>query len=126
MYEGYRLKINGNEVPNADIAKGTYSLKKDDRVIDSYEDMDKVTHEVVSKKPKVTISFSLRKHTSEEHERAVKLTSVKQNLSVEYFDDDTNSYVVGLFKMEVGEYSHAFAGTQRIFYNETPIKLIEY
>lgn len=126
MYQGYRIKINGIKVNNTMIASGTYNMSTAGRVIDSWEDADKIKHEVLAKKKKVAISFELREHKSSEHTAFINLVEVTENIPVEFYDDKTDSYKAGMFKMDKVEFSHKNATNSEITYNNTKIELEEY
>lgn len=126
MYQGYRIKINGIEVNNTMIASGTYNISTEGRVIDSWEDADKIKHEVLAKKKKTTISFELREHKSSEHATFIGLVELTENVPVEYYDDKTDSYKSGTFKMDKIEFSHKNATKTEITYNTTKVALEEY
>lgn len=126
MYQGYRIKINGIKVNNTMIARGTYSISTTGRVIDSWEDADKIKHEVLAKKKKTTISFELREHKSSEHASFISLVEKTENVPVEFYDDKTDSYKAGTFRMEKVEFSHKNATKTEITYNTTKVALEEY
>ena len=126
MYQGYRIKINGIKVNNTMIARGTYSISTTGRVIDSWEDADKIKHEVLAKKRKTTISFELREHKSSEHAEFIRMVEKTENVPVEFYDDKTDSYTSGTFKMDTVEFSHKNATKTEITYNTTKVALEEY
>ena len=113
MYQGYRIKINGIKVNNTMIARGSYNISTEGRVIDSWEDADK-------------ISFELREHKSSEHASFISLVEKTENIPVEFYDDKTDSYKTGTFKMEKVEFSHKNATAKEIIYNNTKVTIEEY
>lgn len=126
MYQGYRLKIDDTIVPNEIIARGTFSFQKVDRIIDSYEDEKGVTHEVVADKKRVLIGFSFKEHDSSEHLVFCRYINKKDNVSVEYYDDEENVYEPGIFKIEASAFTHRNVIGNNILYNSCAIKLTEY
>lgn len=125
MYEGYRIKINGITVSNLMIAKGSYLLKKADRIIDSWNDADDVEHVVAMQNKRVTITFRLRKHKLSEHAAFASLTAKTLKVPVEYYDDQAQSYISGTFRMKEVTFSHDNAAGNSINYSETEIQLTE-
>lgn len=125
MYNGYRVKINGHIVSNNMIAKGSYSQKKADRVIDEWNDADDVQHTVAMKNKRVTITLQLREHDLTEHAVFAALTEKSLNVPVEYFDDQTQAYLTGTFRMKEVTFEHGEATDKTIRYSETEIELTE-
>lgn len=126
MYNGYRVKINGHIVSNNMIAKGSYSQKKADRVIDEWNDADDVQHTVAMKNKRVTITLQLREHDLTEHAAFAALTENTLNVPVEYYDDQTQVYLTGTFRMKEVTFEHGEATDKTIRYSETEIELTEY
>ncbi len=126
MYQGYRLKIEGETIPNTIMAKGSYSISKEDRTAETWTDAFGKDHVRTYGKTKTTITFSLREHDSTEHGGIVAVFRNRHDVSVDYYDDDTDTYKNGMFRMTVGGYAHRDAHGEKVQYNTTPVTLEEY
>lgn len=125
-YRKYRVKIGENIVSDMLVAKGTYSFQKQDRVIESYDDEEGITHEIVAKKKKVVISFSFKEHELDEHQSIADFIKEKNNVNIQYWDDEECEYKDGLFKISGGTFSHRTTHGENIKYNACPVTLEEY
>lgn len=125
-YLGYRLKINGVTVPENHIARGSYSISANDRVIDEWQDADLVDHVSTINTRQHLINFSFREHDSPEHSVFIGYLSSTQDITVQYYDDLTDSYLTGSFHTDGVNFSHQTIRSGRIWYNETPVELKEY
>jgi len=126
MYRGYRLAMNGNEVSDTHIVKGSYSAVDNGRIIDQWTDGYQTDHEVVSQYPKYTISFTLREHSAEEHEQFTRYVRVKHNLGVTFYDDTEDQYLNGTFRLQPVKWNHKNTHGRKINYGPTEITLIQY
>lgn len=122
-YLGYRLKINGTILKNRDIAKGTFTLGKNPRVAKKWTDIQGINHEIYFPTSKTTISFSIREHLAVDH---ISLASyfISRDVTVEYYDDNSDSYITRQFKVNDFKWSHS--NTNPLFYNATQITLEEW
>ena len=126
MYQGYRLKINNRIVSNDLIKNGSWKLKQAPRVLETYVDMFQVSHDVTIGSNKAEITFEIRPHTNEEHSDIIALLAKRQNVTCEYYNDDTDTYVSGSFSIPDIQWSHYGLSGNRIIYNPTSIVLKEY
>lgn len=126
MYKGYRVKINGTEVPNLMISAGTYSFVKKNRTIQKYEDGNGIEHNEYFDTSKANISFSLRERTLEEQESIKDIFAQLDNIEVTYWDDYACEYKTGIFKMEEPKIKHKSAVGNDLQYNTTAIVLEEH
>jgi len=126
MYQGYRIKINGNILDNQMIVRGSYSIQHTQRVIAEYYDQLGVRHEELSPRKTATISFTIREHGLNEHEEIMKLLEIENQVEVEYWDDKKIKYAIGYFKIENYKFGHQNAFKNDIRYKDTPITLREY
>lgn len=126
MYKGYRIKIEGKIVPNTMIAKGSYSLTKEDRVSESYIDADGIEHISTYGSERVKIDFQIKEHNMEEHESILHFIKKKNDITVEYFDDSKSEYEEGSFRMKEIKFAHVNAFNEEIIYENIPISLEEY
>lgn len=123
MYQGYRIKVNGSIIDNMMIKRGTYYSVPTTRVLSSYYDAAGGYHEELSPAKKMEIGFSIREHSAEEH-AAIMSVFTERNVSVEYWNDTTGEYSVGVFRVDDLKASHKYtAGGIR--YKEIPVKLKE-
>lgn len=125
MYRGYRLKIGNNILPNNMIAKGSFSVIDNDRVVEIWKDANQVEHQITEGTPKANISFSLREHDSTEHASFILYLSILNDVHVEYYDDLTDSYRVATCRIEKPVFAHLNTYGGKIQYAVTPIKIIE-
>lgn len=125
-YEGYRLKINGVVFNNTDIARGSFSISTSPRLCDSYIDAVGIRHDVFYPTAKTKISFSIREHKRTEHEALASCFTSRQNVSVEYYDEATDTYKNGVFSIEELTWAHSNAGASFIDYAATPVTMEEY
>lgn len=126
MYQGYRVKINGNIVQNQMIARGSYSVQKERRVLASYYDAKGVKHEELSKRETAIIKFTIRDRNLAEHAAMMKILEVENNVEVEYWDDKKLVYNIGYFKVESYKIEHQNAFQNDIMYKSMPLTLREY
>lgn len=126
MYQGYRVKINGNIVRNQIIVRGSYSAQKERRVLAKYYDGYGVKHEELSPRETVTISFTIREHNIAEHAEIMKILETENNVEVEYWDDKKLVYNIGYFKIESYKIEHQNAFQNNIMYKSMPLTLKEY
>lgn len=125
-YNRYRLRIGDHLIDDSMIQRGSYSFKKEDRVIDSYTDADMRLHEIVANHPRVVILFSFREHDSSEHLSFARCINNKNNVEVQYWDDEEEMYLDGNFKIDAVEFSHRNIHGDNILYNSANVKLTEY
>lgn len=125
MYKGYRVKINGTEVPNMLVASGSYSYVKDRRLVQRYTDGNGITHEEYHETTKALIGFSLRERNLEEQKSIKGIFAMQDKVSVEYWDDYACEYKTGTFRMAAPKITHSKAVGSDILYNATPIVLGE-
>lgn len=126
MYQGYRVKINGNIVRNQMIINGSYSIYKERRVLDTYYDAKGFKHEELSQRETATINFTIRERNLTEHAEIMKLLEVESNVEVEYWDDKKLVYNIGYFKIENYKIEHKNAFQKGIWYKSMQITLKEY
>lgn len=125
MYQGYRIKVNGHIIKNSMIAKGSYYSKPTRRVIASYYDAAGGYHEELSPAVKMEIGFTIREHDMEEHTALLSAFSTGRNVQVEYWNDATESYATGVFRVEDLKVPHKYALPGRIQYGDISVKLKE-
>lgn len=123
MYQGYRIKINGEIISDFMIKRGSYNSVPKNRVLASYYDAAGGFHEELIPVKKMEIGFTIREHSAEEH-LAIMSAFTGRNVSVEYWNDTTGEYNMGVFRVDDIKVSHKYtAGGIR--YKETPVKLKE-
>lgn len=126
MYNGYRVKINGNVVSDNMIARGSYSAQKKKRMLAEYHDANGDRHEETSIREKTEISFDIRERTMKEQSSLSGIWEVCENLFVEYWNDKNATYEAGLFKMESPVFKHRNTLGGTVNYDRTTINLREY
>ena len=123
MYQGHRIKINGTTIGNSMIKRGTYYSVPTTRVISSYYDAAGGFHEELSPVKKMEIGFTIREHSVEEH-TAIMAAFTGRNVSVEYWNDTSGTYDIGVFRVDDLKTSHKHTAVG-IWYGEIPVKLKE-
>jgi len=125
MYQGYRIKINGTVISDLMIKRGSYYATPTTRVVSSYYDAAGGFHEELSPAKKMEIGFTIREHDMEEHTAFISAFSTGRNVSVEYWNDTTGEYKMGVFRVDDMKNQHKYALPGRIRYGEIPVKLKE-
>jgi hypothetical protein len=125
MYKGYRVKINGTEVPNMLVASGSYSYVREKRLVQAYTDGNGITHEEYYETTKALIGFALRQRNLEEQRSIKGIFAMQDTVSVEYWDDYDCEYKTGTFRMAAPKITHSKAVGSDILYNATQIVLGE-
>lgn len=126
MYNGYRLKINNTEVKNSLISKGTFNLEEQDRIIRQWQDATHTDHYDVAKKKRMVCTFSFREHLSEEHSTFANLLANRENVVVEYFSDNDDSYKISNCRIEAPAFHHEDIIGNQILYGTTEVTITEY
>lgn len=125
MYNGYNLQIENNQLPNAIIVPGTYQITKAKRIVNSWKDANGKTHFNYYPLDQVSITFDVKERTLEQQNSIKWLFAKKDNITIFYYDDETDEYKVGTFKMNDASLSHSYDG-QKIYYAATTISFEEY
>ena len=125
-YQGYRLKINNVVFPNHYVSKGTYRASRNPRRADTYNDILGISHDVFYPTEKTTIEFSVKPHSTDEHPTIADYFSSRSNVTVEYYDSNTDTYKTGTFKVQDFIWQDDNATGTSIDYAATPITLEEY
>lgn len=125
-YKGYRVKIEGVEIPNMLIAAGSYSFNKTPRVAHSWNDGFGVSHKDFHRTDKANIAFSIRERNLQEQESIKGIFQKQKKVAVEYWDDYECEYKEGVFEMASATISHKNALNNEILYKATQIRLGEY
>lgn len=125
-YQGYRLKINNVVFPNHYVSRGTYKSSRNPRKAGTYNDILGVSHDVFYPTEKTLIEFSVKPHSTDEHTTLASYFTSRSNVTVEYFDNNTETYKTGTFRVVDFTWQEDNATSTSIDYAETPIKLEEY
>lgn len=125
-YAGYRIKINGEIFPNIYMARGSYNMTKNPRLCESYVDALGVSHDVFYPTAKAIINFSIKPHSTDEHHLLREYFNERENVSVEYFDDNSETYLTGTFKVKNFTWKDDNATSGSVDYSATDIQLEEY
>lgn len=126
MYQGYRIKIGNDRIPDTMIVRGSYSYAKTTRTIDRWTDANSVEHEVLAQQKKVNISFMIRPHNSSEHLQIANIFKNAGNVIIEYYDEEADAYLSGLFKMSNIVFKHRNIIGSNILYDAFTVQLTEY
>ena len=125
MYQGYKLKIDGIVFPNSYIAKGTYNAIDKKRVAETWKDANQIEHEITAGIPKANISFSLIEHDSTSHSEMVAFFQKKDDIVVEFYDDDKDAYRTAICRLDAIKWAHRSSYGGKIQYKATAIAFIE-
>lgn len=126
MYNGYTVKI-GSTIINPDIMViGSYQCKNERAVISSWRDANGRMHYHFYPEAKTNISFSIRPRTVDQQRSIQHLFNTLDNLTVEYYNDVTEQYETGVFKMDDVVFKHQYDTQDVMFFAETQIVLREY
>ena len=125
-YQGYRVKIDGIEIPNMLIAAGSYSFSKASRVANKWNDGFGVNHKDFHKTKKATIVFSIRERNLQEQESIKAIFQKQEKVKVEYWDDYECEYKEGYFEMPSLSVGHKKALNNDILYKATLVRMEEY
>lgn len=126
MYSGFRISINGTQVDNGIMQKGSYHFQKGKRITGQWTTAAQKEKLDVYDEPKVLITFTIHSMTLEEHENIKWLFSQLDNLLISYWDDYDCEYKTGYFYMEAPDMPHANTEYGTIKYDKIAIKLTEY
>lgn len=126
MYNGYRVKINGQIVSDNFISQGSYSSYKKQRVIHEYFDGYGVKHEELSPRETMHISFKIRERNEQEQSQLNAIWKTYDHILVEYWEDTEAVYKSGYFKMTRPTFAHRNTRGGKISYDKTTIILEEY
>lgn len=124
-YEGYRLKINGVIYPDRNMAKGSYQMTAGKRVVEIWKDANQVEHEITTGTGKAEISFSVREHSTDEHDGLIYLLRPENGLQIEYWDDLQGEYRTGTFRRSKITFKHRNVDAGGVVYAETPVTITE-
>ena len=131
-YAGYLLRVNGTIFPNSWIKMDGYEpTPHQEADEDSYVDGNGFLHRSVAPHDRTKIDFntvSKLSLTEKQQIQAIIPTSKvsRIKLTLEYWDDDTNTYQTGEFYAPPITYPIHDAGATTIVYNSIRIAFIEY
>lgn len=137
-YEGYQLKITNTidgvthelTLPFIDentniIENGSYNTIKENKIASEWVDIIGNTHrEVIG--TKTSISFTIKEHTAEQHERLIPLLNNNSRISVKYWDDAKMKYDTNWFYISEIESTSSIASLDTIYYGKMSVRLTEY
>ena len=124
-YEGYRLKINGVIFPDSYMEKGSYQQTAGKRVVEIWRDANLVEHEITTGVEKAEISFSVREHSTDEHDDLIYLLRPENGLQIEFWDDLLGDYRTGSFRRSKITFKHRNVDAGGVVYAATPVTLTE-
>lgn len=125
-YAGYRIKIDDTIFNNNDIAKGTYSIKPNEkRVAKEWKDLEGIRHTTYYPTDKTTITFSIREHLASDHSMLASFFT-SPSVEVEYWNDRINNYSEGTFEVKDIDWGHITVTPDGAFYKATKVTLEEW
>ena len=126
-YKGYRLKIDGVVFPNHYMKKGTWKALPETRLlVNSFYDSIGTLHEDYHTNKKADIAFSIKQHNISDHEVLAAFFNNKENVQIEFWNDNTSSYQSAVCKIEDFYWQHENATQDDIFYKEAKVSIVEY
>lgn len=125
-YAGYRLKIDNTIFDNTYVAKGTYSVKPNEkRVAKEWEDLEGIRHQTYFPTDKTIITFSVREHLVSEHSTITPFFS-SPSVEVQYWNDRINDYSTGNFEVKSIDWGHITTNPDGAFYKAAKVTLEEW
>lgn len=125
-YQGYRIKIGGMIFPNTYMQKGSWSCIRERKVLDKYEDAAGVTHIEYYPDKKVSISFKLKEHDSQEHLTIADYFINKDNVEIEYWSDDDEKYYTAECYIDDITWKHTGVAEKVINYESVDVIITQY
>lgn len=125
-YSNFRLSINGTQVDNGIMQKGSYHFIKNKRITGSWTTASQKERQDVYDDRKVEITFQIHPMDLEEHETIKWLFASQENLIVSYWDDYDCEYKTGYFFMDAPDMPHQHSQNESIRYDKITIHLTEY
>lgn len=126
MFEGYLIKLNGNEIPASIMVPGSFETSKKRVVAGSWRDANGDMHYSYYPHEKMDISFTIKPRTMEQQSSIVNFFRNKDNVVVNYWDDESETYREVVCKMDDVTFKHSYDTDDQMFYAETSIGLEEY
>lgn len=126
-FEGYLIKINGNTFPNKYLIVDSFNSIPNQRLEeDSYVDGNGVRHVNVSPHVPSKIEFTTRRVNLAEKMEIQSFIPTRENLTATYWNDETNTYETGVFRVPDINYTIFDISQNDIMYNEIHIVFDEY
>ncbi len=126
-YQGWLLKFEGRIFPMDFIAHHSYdatpSQKQDE---DSYQDSDGRLHRNILPHTRTKIEWNTPFMHLEEKKEMQSYFPNRETMTVEYWNDETNSYETGEFYVPDIKFPYYDADADGIRYNPIRVALIEY
>lgn len=126
MFEGYLIKLNGNEIPASIMVPGSYESSKNRVVAGSWRDANGDMHYSYYPHEKVEISFTIKPRTMEQQSTIVHFFRNKDNILVRYWDETEEEYREVVCRMDDVTFKHSYDAEDRMFYADTAVSLEEY
>lgn len=95
MFNGFLVKINGEQVPNNYIVEDSYSASSEPIVTSDYYDADYNYHIERAPKNKIEIEFDTR--VMREDDYRIFSSMIQEEMSIEYYDPYDGLYHSGIF-----------------------------
>lgn len=95
MFNGFLVKINGEQIPNDYIVEDSYSASSEPIVTSDYYDADYNYHIERAPKNKIEIEFDTR--VMREDDYRIFSSMIQEEMSIEYYDPYDGLYHSGIF-----------------------------
>jgi len=128
-YSGYLIRFLdfSDPIPNKYIDRSSWSITPiGRRVVESFFDVDGRYHEYQADHKRTKIQFKLREHSEAEHSVLMQYFQTLDKVYTRYFNDLTESYSFGWFKIDDPVFRHKKTFDSTIWYEETQITMTEY
>ena len=127
MYNGYLIRINDRILPNRFIDRTSWRIiPMARRVVDSFFDVSGEYHEYLADHERTTIQFTLGEHKESDHALIMSFFEKNTNVTVEYYNDKTQLYEFGTFKIADLELKQKRTFDTKVWWDKTTVKLTEY
>lgn len=128
-FDGWLLKVNGVEFPTSLIKADSYKATPDQQTdLDDYTDNSGVFHRNVLPAKATKIEFETKPVRLRDKVRIQELIPNRSEVTIEYWNDETNSYMTG--RAYVPDISYeiymVYKKEKDILYNPIRIAFIEY
>lgn len=126
MYDGYLIKINKEIFPMKYMIRNTWSATpRGRRIIEEKYDAYGEKHIQEATHTQTEISFKICNHKNDIHPYILSFLQGLNEISVEYYDDSSDTYQNGIFRADNISWKHMYSNDQEIWYEETQLKLSE-
>ena len=126
MYNGYLIKIDGKILPLEYMVGDSWKCNPDSRrILADIYDGEGCRHLCMSRHLRSVIEFNLVEHTNLSHPDIMAFFNKRQNVEVEFYNDNTGEYRAGIFTIDECNPHHKYRNEKEIWYAECAVKMEE-